>query len=526
MDHKSRVLFASAACGATDGVVSALRGGANANAQDGTGMTPLCRAAHSGNLAMVQLLRDSGGDIHKADHWGRTPLRAAAGKGHALVITYLAACGANVDAADSAGWSPLFAAAHAGHADTVRALLEHGADVNRQHSAMLVADDGGHLQRASPREELCDALWAARCCGHAGVIQHLIAHGASAAPPSAGPQLTHHTVHMPVVQQQQQQQVAQVAQAAQAAQELLKSDAPCPVAVRNAVALGTAASTLLYSGNALAAQEMVATAAGDSRVSTLGLLLLPALGWVGFNILGGLNSQLGRMADMKEDAAPSVAGAVGLGAAASMLFAQNADAAAELSQLAASDSRVSVLATLFVPALGWVGFNILGGLNNQLGRMADMKDDAKPSVAGAVGLGAAASMLFAQNADAATELSQLAASDSRVAVLATLFVPALGWVGFNILGGLNNQLGRMSDMKDDAKPSVAGAVGLGAAASMLFAQNADAATELSQLAASDSRGLVLLTLFVPAIGWVAFNILAGLNNQLDRMSDMKDDAKP
>jgi len=111
-------------------------------------------------------------------------------------------------------------------------------------------------------------------------------------------------------------------------------------------------------------------------------------------------------------------------------------------------------------------------------------------------------------------------------VLATLFVPALGWVAFNILSPLTNQLDRMSEMKDDAAPSVAGAVGLGAAASLLMAQNAEAATEISQLAASDNRAGVLATLFVPALGWVAFNILSPLTNQLDRMSEMKDEAEP
>jgi len=155
---------------------------------------------------------------------------------------------------------------------------------------------------------------------------------------------------------------------------------------------------------------------------------------------------------MKDDAAPGVAGAVGLGAAMSLMFAGSAEAASELSQLAGTDNRVAVLATLFLPALGWVGFNILGPLTNQIDRMSDMKDDAAPGVAGAVGLGAALSLMCAGNAEAATELSQLAASDNRVGVLATLFVPALGWVAFNIFSPLFSQLNRMSEMRDEAAP--------------------------------------------------------------------------
>ncbi len=80
-------------------------------------------------------------------------------------------------------------------------------------------------------------------------------------------------------------------------------------------------------------------------------------------------------------------------------------------------------------------------------------------------------------------------------MLALLFIPALGWVAFNILQPAFNQLNRMSELKGEAagssagrkKRGLAGAVGLGAALSMAAAQQADAATEISQLAASDNR---------------------------------------
>jgi hypothetical protein len=36
-------------------------------------------------------------------------------------------------------------------------------------------------------------------------------------------------------------------------------------------------------------------------------------------------------------------------------------------------------------------------------------------------------------------------------VLALLFIPALGWVAFNILQPAFNQLNRMSELKDEAK---------------------------------------------------------------------------
>jgi photosystem II PsbY protein len=83
----------------------------------------------------------------------------------------------------------------------------------------------------------------------------------------------------------------------------------------------------------------------------------------------------------------------------------------------------------------------------------------------------------------------------RIGVLSLLFIPALGWVAFNILQPALNQLNRMSEIKDDAKSSsssgrkkrgLAGAVGMGAALSMFAAQQAEAATEVAQLA-GDNR---------------------------------------
>ena len=87
-------------------------------------------------------------------------------------------------------------------------------------------------------------------------------------------------------------------------------------------------------------------------------------------------------------------------------------------------------------------------------------------------------------------------------------MPAATQVAFNIGQPALNQLDSMS-----AKKSVAAGLGLGAA-SLLMAGNADAATEAMQLAGSDGRAGILLTLFVPVIGWVLFNILGPAQNQV------------
>ncbi len=69
------------------------------------------------------------------------------------------------------------------------------------------------------------------------------------------------------------------------------------------------------------------------------------------------------------------------------------------------------------------------------------------------------------------------------------------------------------------KRSVAGALGLGMAGLMASAP-AQAATEIMQVADSDNRATLLLTLFVPALGWVLFNIAGGLFGQLDKMGEI------
>ena len=75
----------------------------------------------------------------------------------------------------------------------------------------------------------------------------------------------------------------------------------------------------------------------------------------------------------------------------------------------------------------WVGFNILGPLQNQISAMGEKQSGPtkKRGVAAAVGLGAA-SLLAAQSAEAAQQVADLAASDNRFGTIALLAVPVLG----------------------------------------------------------------------------------------------------
>jgi photosystem II PsbY protein len=218
-------------------------------------------------------------------------------------------------------------------------------------------------------------------------------------------------------------------------------------------------------------------------------------------------------------------------AAASLMVADSASAATEVAQLADSDGRLAAILTLFVPAVGWVLFNILGPAQRQLQSMASAdapkKATKRRGVAAAVGMGAAAmTMMAAESANAATEFAQVADSDGRLAAILTLFVPAIGWVLFNILGPAQRQLESMASedapkkaTKSTKRRGVAAGLGMSAAAaSLMLADSASAANEFAQVADSDGRLAAILTLFVPAIGWVLFNILGPAQRQLQSMA--------
>ena len=73
------------------------------------------------------------------------------------------------------------------------------------------------------------------------------------------------------------------------------------------------------------------------------------------------------------------------------------------------------------------------------------------------------------------EIAQIADSDIRPALLFLAPAVAIGWMGFNILGPLQNQLAAQAEKQAKLR-GVATATGLGLAASLFAAQAADAAT--------------------------------------------------
>eukprot|EP00236_Picocystis_salinarum_P005555 CAMPEP_0113919462 /NCGR_PEP_ID=MMETSP1159-20121227/33_1 /TAXON_ID=88271 /ORGANISM="Picocystis salinarum" /LENGTH=169 /DNA_ID=CAMNT_0000919387 /DNA_START=151 /DNA_END=656 /DNA_ORIENTATION=+ /assembly_acc=CAM_ASM_000767 len=107
-----------------------------------------------------------------------------------------------------------------------------------------------------------------------------------------------------------------------------------------------------------------------------------------------------------------------------------------------------------------------------------------------------ASTLVAGHADAAQQMADLA-SDNRLGSILFLLAPALGWVGFNILGPFQNQL---KDMPPDVAfhlrqgMDIAGISLATLGASTLVAGHADAAQQMADLASDNRLGSILFLL--------------------------------
>ncbi|KAK9707478.1 hypothetical protein RND81_07G200100 [Saponaria officinalis] len=117
---------------------------------------------------------------------------------------------------------------------------------------------------------------------------------------------------------------------------------------------------------------------------------------------------------------------------------------------------------------------------------------------------------------AAQQIAEIAENDNRGLALLLPIIPAIGWVLYNILQPALNQFNRMRSER-----AVAVGLGLGLGALGLKTQDVWAIEEIAKIgensSGSDNRGLLLLIVVLPAIGWVLFNILQPALNQLNRM---------
>ncbi|KAJ6057677.1 hypothetical protein N7460_000951 [Penicillium canescens] len=133
-------------------VTTLLAKGADANATNNEGQTPLMVAASYGHENIVRILIEYGADMDTQAMNGETALGTAAARGFARIIRVLIASGANVNAGSGTGKTALSQAASYGQDRIVRLLLDCGADIDALNStgetALALAALNGNMRVA------------------------------------------------------------------------------------------------------------------------------------------------------------------------------------------------------------------------------------------------------------------------------------------------------------------------------------------------------------------------------------------
>lgn len=115
-----------------------VRAGADVNAADENGDTPLHYAAARGVLNVVLLLLESNADPTRGNNQGVTPVHKAAIFGQTSIIKKFTESGYNLSilsVGDSQGDTALHYAARGGYVNMVKLLIELGADSTKRNNA-------------------------------------------------------------------------------------------------------------------------------------------------------------------------------------------------------------------------------------------------------------------------------------------------------------------------------------------------------------------------------------------------------
>jgi ankyrin repeat protein len=125
----------AAMAGDREVVKSLLKQGADVNAAQGDGTTPLHWAARRGDVELAQMLIYAGANVRATTRLGGwTPLLMAAQLGHPKMIETLLNAGSDLKTTTAFGATPLMLASAAGNPEAVRLLLSKGGDVNAAES--------------------------------------------------------------------------------------------------------------------------------------------------------------------------------------------------------------------------------------------------------------------------------------------------------------------------------------------------------------------------------------------------------
>ena len=113
-----------------------LAGGANIDARDARGYSPLMLATYAGNQRAVECLLENGADPNSSDAAGNTVLMGAAFKGHTDMVETLVYAGADPGARNHSGMNAIELATLFGRADVVELIQRLcGSNLARREEA-------------------------------------------------------------------------------------------------------------------------------------------------------------------------------------------------------------------------------------------------------------------------------------------------------------------------------------------------------------------------------------------------------
>ena len=146
------------------------------------GMIALHVAAEWGHRE-VAIYLDHGADMNARDKDGFTPLHAAAQTGHLPLVDLLILRGADLNLGSNQGVTPLILAAQKGHLEIVKLLVEKGAVVDQPANdgylnvAKLLVNKGADIHQAS--NQGLTPFQVAALCGQNEVADYLMSKGAT-----------------------------------------------------------------------------------------------------------------------------------------------------------------------------------------------------------------------------------------------------------------------------------------------------------------------------------------------------------
>lgn len=191
-------LFAAAASDDIGEIRKLLAGGADIDARNKSGETPLLVATHKNNIEAARTLIEAGADVNARDMILDSPYLYAGARGHLEILKMTLGHGADLKSTNRFGGTALIPASERGHVEAVRTLIEAGVDVDHVNNlgwtalieAIILSDGGERHQQIV--QALVDAkadvnlaggegatpLQLARSRGYAAIADILLKAGA------------------------------------------------------------------------------------------------------------------------------------------------------------------------------------------------------------------------------------------------------------------------------------------------------------------------------------------------------------